>query len=164
MIRGRIRPCERGGERGEGAVVYPVLGAARLGGDRHGWRAWRSGADGEDAWVGMGDGERRGEEEFGIVGRIWEWGILRFGRRTQPTVESLAALSLSLPAESPPLDRCTGCPCRSRAGRQGREPFGVSGLAGVEVGLDRGSQAEAEVSEAELDDGLRRLKYWAIGA
>ena len=39
-----------------------VLAAARLCGDRHGWK---SGAEGKEAWVEMGDRERRGEAKNG---------------------------------------------------------------------------------------------------
>ena len=55
--RGEVR-----GEMREGALVYPVLAAARLGGDRHGW-SLEERRGGEEAWVGgWGRGAaRRGE-------------------------------------------------------------------------------------------------------
>jgi hypothetical protein len=59
------------------------------------------------------------------------WGPLTFGRRTQRSNPwQLASASRGRPAGLRVLDACA-------AHVQGREPFGVSSLASVEVGLDR---------------------------
>lgn len=76
------------GGRGEGAVAYPVLAAARLGGDRHGWSL-------EERRGGGGslcrEGERRGE--VWNCGAIWDWGFKVWAENA--TVESLARLAQS---------------------------------------------------------------------